>query len=100
MSHRAKRELLAQLFPRYQAATHAQKPLILDEFLAATGYDRKYSIRCFPQEPALPRADPPVETSRYGPEVVEALYVAWSAMNEIRSKPPRYRHVSVAPTLG
>ena len=45
MSFQAKRELLAQVAPRYQHATHTQKSLILDEFIAATGYARKYAIR-------------------------------------------------------
>ena len=45
MSFRAKRELLAQVAPRYTEATHAQTSVILDEFLAATGYARKYAIR-------------------------------------------------------
>ena len=45
MSFRAKRELLAQVAPRYRAATHGQKSIILDEFRAATGYTRKYAIR-------------------------------------------------------
>jgi hypothetical protein len=86
MSHRAKRELLAQVFPRYQAAAHTQKTVILDEFLAATGYDRKYAIR-LSKEPMLPPG--PIQrprTPRYGPEVVEALHLAWSALNEICSK--------------
>lgn len=41
MSFRAKRELLAQVAPRYQQAVPQQKSLILDEFVAATGYARK-----------------------------------------------------------
>ena len=45
MSFPAKRELLAQIAPRYRAASHAQKSVILDEFVAATGYARKYAIR-------------------------------------------------------
>ena len=54
MSFHAKRELLAQVFPRYQAATHAQKSVILDEFLSATGYARKYAIRLLSQPAILP----------------------------------------------
>ncbi len=45
MSFRAKRELLLQVNVRYQAASHQQKSIILDEFIAATGYARKYAIR-------------------------------------------------------
>jgi hypothetical protein len=87
MSHRAKRELLVQVFPRYQAATHAQKSVILEEFLAATGYDRKYAIRLLSKVPALrPGPIHRARASRYGPEVVEALHLAWTTLNEICSK--------------
>ncbi len=45
MSFQAKRELLRQIAPRYQTAPHGQRSVILDEFVAATGYARKYAIR-------------------------------------------------------
>ncbi len=45
MSFGAKRELLLQVSARYQSASHQQKSIILDEFIAATGYARKYAIR-------------------------------------------------------
>ena len=45
MSFLAKRELLARVAPRYQTATPPQKSVILDEFVAVTGYARKYAIR-------------------------------------------------------
>jgi hypothetical protein len=47
MSVRSKRELLAQVAGRYREAGPAQKRTILDEFVAATGYARKYAIRLF-----------------------------------------------------
>jgi len=45
MSFGAKRELLVQVAPRYRAARRGQRSTILDEFVAVTGYDRKYAIR-------------------------------------------------------
>jgi hypothetical protein len=45
MSFLAKRELLARVAPRYRCAPPPQKSVILDEFVAVTGYDRKYAIR-------------------------------------------------------
>ncbi len=45
MSFRAKRELLLQIALRYQEAPERQKDAILNEFVAATGYTRKYAIR-------------------------------------------------------
>jgi hypothetical protein len=41
MSYRAKYELLQQMAPRYREASSALKCVILDEFVAATGYARK-----------------------------------------------------------
>src|SRR5436305_10925761 len=87
MSFQAKRELLGQVALRYRAAPARQKRAILDEFVAATGYSRKYAIRLLGQPPisrpgpiARPRA------RRYGPAVVEALTVAWAAANYVCSK--------------
>ena len=45
MSFRGKRELLVQVAPRYGCARHGQRSVILDEFVAVTGYERKYAIR-------------------------------------------------------
>ncbi len=78
MSFQAKRELLAQTGPRYRVAPLQQKRTILDEFVAATGYARKYAIRLLGQPSVPPSA--PVTRARartYGPDVVEALTVAW-----------------------
>jgi hypothetical protein len=55
MSYRAKKELLLQIAPRYREASPSLKTVILDEFVAATGYARKYAIRLLrhPVEPKL-----------------------------------------------
>ncbi len=87
MSFRAKRELLAQVAPRYHQAPPAQKSLILDEFVAATGYARKYAIRLLarpplPPPPAIRRPRGP----RYGPAVQAALEVTWAAANFISAE--------------
>jgi len=86
MSYQAKRELLAQIAPRYREAYGKHKSIILDEFVAATGYDRKYAIRLLakPVTPPGPirRPRPP----RYGAAVREALAVAWAATNYICAK--------------
>jgi hypothetical protein len=86
MSFRAKRELLSQVAPRYAEARHAQKSVILDEFLACTGYARKYAIRLLrrPIPPPGPIRRP--RAPRYGPDVREALRIAWSAVNGICAK--------------
>ena len=45
MSQVSKRELLAELRPRYRKAGQAEKQRILDELVATTGYHRKYAIQ-------------------------------------------------------
>ena len=95
MSYRAKRELLLQIAPRYREASSALKEVILDEFVAATGYVRKYAIRLL-NHPAdlkltITRPRPP----HYGPEVQQALHLAWTAANHICAK----RLVPFLPTL-
>jgi hypothetical protein len=87
MNFAAKRQLVVQVAARYREAGHSQKSVILDEVVAATGYARKYAIRLL-TNPDLP---PPATIIRprarlYGPEVQEALVVAWRAANGICSK--------------
>lgn len=86
MSYRAKRELWAQIAPRYREVPITQKTVILDEFIAATGYDRKYAIRLLakPVPPPGPIRRP--RPRRYGPAVQEALAIAWAATNYVCAK--------------
>jgi hypothetical protein len=95
LSYRSKRELLLQIAPRYREASSTLKTIILDEFVAATGYARKYAIRLLsqPVEPKLSirRPRPP----HYGPEVQQALHLAWTAANHICAK----RLIPFLPTL-
>jgi hypothetical protein len=86
MSFQAKRELLAQVAPSYQHATHAQKSLILDEFIAATGYARKYAIRLLTQPVAPPASIKRPRPRTYGPAVQDALVTALAAANCICAK--------------
>ena len=44
MSQISKRELLPAVRPRYTLGNRTAKQQILDEFVAATGYHRKYAI--------------------------------------------------------
>jgi len=87
MRFRAKRELLLQISARYQGASYSQKSIILDEFIAATGYARKYAIRLLaqPTPPPVTAITRP-RAGRYGPAVQEALRVAWAAANGICGK--------------
>ena len=95
MSYQAKRELLLQIAPRYREASSRLKEVILDEFVAATGYARKYAIRLLnhpvDQKLTITRPRPP----HYGPEVQHALHLGWTAANHICAK----RLVPFLPTL-
>jgi hypothetical protein len=51
MSQRGKKELVEVVWPRYMKANRAQKTQILNEFVAATGYHRKYAIRLLEHGP-------------------------------------------------
>jgi hypothetical protein len=87
--------LLLQIAPRYKEASPALKIVILDEFVAATGYARKYALRLLNQPVApklkIERPRPP----QYGPEVQQALHLAWTAANHICAQ----RLIPFLPTL-
>jgi hypothetical protein len=83
MGYQAKRELLAQVAPRFRAARVAQKAVILDKCVAATGYDRKYAIRLLSKPVAPPAPIRHLRPQRYGTEVQQALAVAWADTNLI-----------------
>ena len=86
MSFRSKRELLIQVAPRYRESSRKQKSTILEEFVAATGYARKYAIRLL-RSPQILRIRHQRPRERvYGTEVQEALAMAWSAANYICGK--------------
>jgi hypothetical protein len=95
LSSRSKRELLLQIAPRYREASPALKTVILDEFVAATGYARKYAIRLLsqPVAPKLTIARP--RSPYYGLEVQKALHLTWTAANHICAK----RLIPFLPTL-
>ncbi|MGO8948343.1 MAG: integrase catalytic domain-containing protein [Ktedonobacterales bacterium] len=86
MSFQAKRELLAQIAGRYRDASSTHKSQILDEFVAATGYARKYAIRLLtaPPPPVQPITRP--RPRYYGKEVQDALSIAWAAANYVCAK--------------
>ena len=53
LSYQSRRELVQQMAPRYQRASRSRKTRMLDEFVANTGYARKYAIQLLnhPGEP-------------------------------------------------
>lgn len=80
-----RRAFLQQVAPRYQQASASQKCTILDGFVCTTGYARKYARWL------LNHAEEVLQTTaasrhRYGPEVQQALVLAWKTLNQICSK--------------
>ena len=86
MSPRSKRELLEEIRPRYLKARKSKKETMLDEFVAATGYHRKYAIRL------LKHGQPRRSNKKHGlqkvyqGEVVVALEQIWEVCGRICSK--------------
>src|SRR5438270_9516790 len=86
MTYCGKSELFMQVAPHYSSPRHEQRSVILDEFVAFTGYERKYAIRLLlgPIHPPAPIRRP--RAPHYGMDVQEALSVVWSAANGICAK--------------
>ena len=80
------REYTEAVKGRYLQASKKEKGRILDEFTQVTGYHRKAAVRL------LHRCKPPRSVKRqgrprrYGPEVAEALRMAWEATDRLCSK--------------
>jgi len=80
------REYTEAVKGRYLQASKKEKGRILDEFTQVTGYHRKAAVRL------LHRGKPPRSVKRqgrprrYGPEVAEALRMAWEATDRLCSK--------------
>ncbi len=90
MSLKARRELINATTKRYQKASKKEKQIILDEFVAATGYHRKYAIHLLnnrrpDRETGKKRPRKPRER-KYDENVQTALICAWEAANRICSK--------------
>jgi hypothetical protein len=71
--------------PRYREGSRAEKAIILDESVAATGYARKYAIRPLIgpiREPAPIQRRAP----RYDAAVRDALAIAWEETNRLCGK--------------
>jgi len=86
MTKIGKRELLEAIRPRYLQANRAEKGRILDEFVATTGYHRKYAIRLVRHGPPRRPASRRRGRRTYTPAVVHALTQVWEVCDGICSR--------------
>lgn len=85
MTPLAKRQLCHALHRHYRIASRVEKTQILDAFVKATGYHRKYAVGLLAHGPApRPRQGP--TWVRYGDPVVVALRRVWEASGCLCSK--------------
>jgi hypothetical protein len=81
MSPQARRELLEAVRPRYRKANRPEKKRILDEFVAATGYHRKYAIQLLNHGASKTRNKVRKRRRTYTAEVVAALIKIWDILD-------------------
>jgi len=93
MSPTSKRELLKAIRPRYTLGQRPVKQQILDEFVAATGYHRKYAIHLLNHPPPRRVAKRRPRRRKYDGRVQAALEKVWRVANCICGK----RLVAVLP---
>ena len=89
MSLLSRRELLRSITQRYRAAGRKDKQRILDEFVEATGYHRKYAVTLLHKTAECPlttERKPRHQKRRYSDDVKAALLVIWKAANRLCSK--------------
>jgi len=86
MSLSARRELLESVRQKYLSVNWTNKGKILDGFVAATGYERKYAIQLLNN--TKPPVEPPKHRSsqKYDEQVRQALIFVWRTANQICSK--------------
>ena len=88
MSQQARKELLANMQAEYQSGDWTTKNQLLDSFILATGYERKYAIHLLNGK-AAPVSTKNCQKGRpvcYDESVVQVLRLLWSAANQICSK--------------
>jgi hypothetical protein len=79
-------ELLEVVRERYGSARPAERRLILDEFVAVSGYHRKHAIRLLRQPGGSPAPDRRGRSPVYDAAVRAALVVVWEASDRICGK--------------
>lgn len=91
MSLQARREMLLGIRERYLLANRTENSKILDGFIAATGYDRKYALVLLHKDEGLtsnqslkPNKRP--DATIYDDQFKHVLITVWNTANKICSK--------------
>jgi len=79
-------ELIAATRSRYRAGSRAEKQRILDEFVAVSGYHRKYAIQLLGRTGAPASIAGKMDRRRYREAEREALITVWEAADRICGK--------------
>lgn len=113
MSLQARKELLFRMRHRYAVADRKGRSEILDGFVAATGYHRKYAVAVL-RQPSNENGSEQLYANRkriYDQSVQQALICVWNAANQICSKRlapflpefvetlERFGHLSMSPEV-
>lgn len=93
MSAKSRNELLAVVRPQYLRSKLGGKTFLLDGFVTATGYNRKYALTLLSKP--VRRGPRKLRPRKYDREVLEALVILWQTANQICSK----RLIPFLPTL-
>jgi hypothetical protein len=86
MTKNGKRELLVWLRAQYVKARKVEKGRILDQFVLATGYHRKYAIDLLKHGPPTRTKQKRGSRRRYGLDVVAGLAQVWKASGHLCGK--------------
>jgi hypothetical protein len=86
MSRRSKRELAETIQGRYLKASRKDKTKILDEFVSATGYHRKYAIHLLKHGLRRRHRKKAGRKKKYKGEVVKVLEQIWEICGRICSR--------------
>lgn len=86
MMRQSKLELLAAVRPAYMKASKAEKGRILDQFCAATKYNRKYAVGLMNHGAADPKGNRRGRHRRYGQDVIAVLAKIWEISGHLCGK--------------
>ena len=87
MKLKTRREILVNIRSKYQESDWSGKNTLLDGFVAASGYDRKYAIKLLNSTNIINKPPQTRQSQiKYDEQVKQALIIIWYAANQICSK--------------